>query len=58
MTQFTDVYMHHTVSTRQIDGALIFEVTLGHYPIDPYTSSFKVMAKVKPDGHICGVKFN
>ena len=22
-----------------------------HYPVDPYTSTFKVMAKVKLDGH-------
>ena len=27
-----------------------------HFPVDPYTSPFKVMAKVKPDGH-WGLKF-
>ena len=30
----------------------------GHYQVDPYTSTFKVMAKVKHDGHIWGLEFN
>ena len=28
------------------------------YPVDPYTSPFKIMTKVKPDGHIWGPEFN
>ena len=30
----------------------------GHYLVDLYTLPFKVMAKVKPDGHIWSLKLN